>query len=166
MKCVTTQYPEIRGDFIYLTENEQAMCCLFLGRQPLTEKELKAMSPIALAYIGDTVFDMYLRTRLVAFTELTPAGLHRAASRFANASAQAQIMYRIESELTEEEHEVFRHGRNAKSHTIPKNAKPYDYRMATAFECVLGHLYLSGNDQRLYQLLDLAVPNLREEASM
>ena len=137
----------------------------FLGQQALTDKELKNIQPIAMAYIGDTIFDVFLRSRLVAFTTLTPAGLHQAASRYANASAQAQIMYRIEKTLTEEEHEIFRRGRNAKSHTIPKNAKPYDYRMATAFECLLGYLYLSGQDQRLIEVLETAVPELIEEVS-
>ncbi len=137
---------------------------LFIGREPLTEKELRQQSPIALAYVGDTVFDMYLRSRLVAFTDMTPQRLHRTASKFANAGAQAQIMYRIEHVLSEEEHEVFRHGRNAKSHTIPRNASPYDYRMATAFECVLGYLYLNGQDERLQEILELAVPDLQEES--
>ena len=137
---------------------------LFIGRRELSERELSTISPVALAYVGDTVFDLYLRSRLVAFTEMTPANLHRTASRFANASAQAQIMYRIERLLTEKEQAVFRWGRNAKSHTIPKNATPYDYRMATAFECVLGYLYLSGQDKRLLEVLEMAVPNLREEA--
>ena len=137
----------------------------FLGQAPLTEKELNNLQPIAMAYIGDTIFDMFLRTRLVAFTTLTPAGLHQAASKYANANAQAQIMYRIEKLLTEEEHEIFRRGRNAKSHTIPKNAKPYDYRMATAFECLLGYLYLSGRDERLIEILELAVPELIEEVT-
>ena len=137
----------------------------FLGRAPLTEKELKTLQPIAMAFIGDTIFDAFLRSRLVAFTTLTPAGLHQAASKYANAGAQAQIMYRIEKILTEEEHEIFRRGRNAKSHTIPKNAKPYDYRMATAFECLLGYLYLSGQDARLMEVLEAAVPELIEEVS-
>ena len=137
----------------------------FLGQVPLTEKEINNLQPIAMAYVGDTIFDMYLRSRLVAYTTLTPAGLHQAASKFANANAQAQIMYRIEKLLTEEEHEIFRRGRNAKSHTIPKNAKPYDYRMATAFECLLGYLYLSGQDKRLIEVLDLAVPDLIEEVT-
>lgn len=137
----------------------------FLRREPLTEKELNNLQPIAMAYIGDTIFDMFLRSQLVAFTTLTPAGLHQAASKYANANAQAQIMYRIEKILTEEEHDVFRRGRNAKSHTIPKNAKPYDYRMATAFECLLGYLYLSGQDQRLLEILETAVPELIEEVT-
>ena len=85
----------------------------FLGREPLTEKELKTLQPIAMAFIGDTIFDAFLRSRLVAFTTLTPAGLHQAASKYANAGAQAQIMYRIEKIRTEEEHEIFRRGRNA-----------------------------------------------------
>ncbi len=139
---------------------------LFIGREPLNEKEMRLQSPIALAYVGDTVFDLYLRSRLVAFTDMTPQRLHRTASRFANASAQAQIMYRIERSLTEEEHEIFRHGRNAKSHTIPKSATPYDYRMATAFECILGYLYLNGQDQRLQEILELAVPDLQEESTL
>ena len=133
---------------------------LILERTPLSIPELMKISPIALAYIGDTVFDLYLRSRLVAFTDMIPMNLHQTASRFANASAQAQIMYRIEKDLTEEEHDFFRRGRNAKSHTIPKNAKPYDYRMATGFETVLGYMYLSGQDKRLVELLNASVPDL------
>ena len=139
------------------------LCSFLIKRDPLSEKEVKAMSPIALAYVGDTIFDLYLRSHLVAFTSMLPAKLHATASKYANAGAQAQIMYRIEKSLTEEEHEVFRKGRNAKSHTIPRNAKPYDYRMATAFECLLGYLYLTGQDERLLEVLELAVPNLLED---
>lgn len=126
-------------------------------------QSLRMRSPIALAFVGDTLFDLYLRTQLVSRTQLPPKELHQHASQYANAASQAIMVKRIEHLLTEEEHDIFRRGRNAKSYSVPKNAKLIDYRLATGFEAVLGYVYLAGRDERLVELMDAAVHSIRED---
>ena len=113
------------------------------------------LGPLVLAYVGDTVYDLYVRTSLVETTGLTAHGLHVAAAKQVCAAAQAEAFRRIEPILTEEEAAVYRRGRNGHMGTIPKNASIGDYRSATGLEAVLGWLYLKGNDARLNELMRL-----------
>lgn len=113
------------------------------------------LGPLVLAYVGDTVYDLFVRTRLVDSTRLTAHGLHVAAAKRVCASAQAEAYRRIEGCLTEEEAAVYRRGRNGHMGTIPKNASIGDYRSATGLEAVIGWLYLKGNDARLKELMAL-----------
>lgn len=113
------------------------------------------LGPLVLAYIGDTVYDLYARTKLVLSTGLTAHGLHVAAAKQVCASAQAEAFHRIEPALTEEELAVFRRGRNGHMGTIPKNASIADYRAATGLEAVIGWLYLRGCDSRINELMQL-----------
>lgn len=111
------------------------------------------LGPLVLAYIGDTVFDLYVRTDLVLSTGLTAHGLHMAAAGKVCASAQAESFRRIEHMLTDDELAVFRRGRNGHMGTIPKNASIADYRAATGLEAIVGWLYLKGNDARINELM-------------
>lgn len=111
------------------------------------------LGPLVLAYIGDTVYDLYVRTHLVKTTGLTAHGLHMAAAKRVCAGAQAESFRRIEGILTEEEAAVYRRGRNGHMGTIPKNASIADYRSATGIEAVIGWLYLKGRDGRLNELM-------------
>lgn len=111
------------------------------------------LGPLVLAYIGDTVFDLYVRSLLVRSTGLTAHGLHLAAAKRVCASAQAESFRRIEGLLTEEELAVYRRGRNGHMGTIPKNASIADYRSATGLEALIGWLYLKGMDERLNELM-------------
>ena len=120
------------------------------------------MAPLALAYVGDTVYDLFIRTMLVENTTLTPHALHKKSSNFVCAHGQTEAFYRIESLLTEEEMSIFKRGRNAHSGTIPKNASVSDYRTATGFEALLGFLFLSKREERLQQLIKKAVENTNE----
>ncbi|MCR5808334.1 MAG: Mini-ribonuclease 3 [Clostridiales bacterium] len=113
------------------------------------------LGPLVLAYIGDTVFDLYVRTKLVETTGLTAHGLHMAAAKKVCASAQAEAYRRVEGVLTEEEAAVFRRGRNGHMGTIPRNASIGDYRLATGVEAVVGWLYLRGDDGRLNELMQI-----------
>lgn len=114
------------------------------------------LSPVVLAYIGDAVFEVYIRQRLIAGSGRKPNELHRAATRYVSAGAQAKLLQIWQPLLTEEEADIVRRGRNTKSGQPPKNADPADYRHATALECLVGHLYYVGNKDRLEQLIDLA----------
>ena len=113
------------------------------------------LGPLVLAYVGDTVYDLYVRTLLIETTGLTAHGLHMAAAKRVCASAQAEAFRRIEGELTEEEAAVYRRGRNGHMGTIPRSASIGDYRSATGLEAVIGWLYLKGNDARLTELMRL-----------
>lgn len=114
------------------------------------------LSPIVLAYIGDAVFEVYIRQMLIAKVVRKPNELHRAAVRYVSAAAQAKLLRRWEPLLTEEEADIARRGRNAKSGQPPKNADPGDYRHATGLECLVGYLYYRGERDRLETLISLA----------
>ena len=111
---------------------------------------------LVLAYIGDAVFEMFVRMNLVNSRNTNVEALHIEATKLVCASAQAAAFRKIEPHLTEEELSVFRRGRNAKSKP-PRNADIADYKVATGFEALLGHLYLSGEHERLTRILDLAM---------
>ncbi|QJD85105.1 Mini-ribonuclease 3 [Cohnella herbarum] len=114
------------------------------------------LSPVVLAYIGDAVFEIYIRQKLIACSSRKPHELHRAATTYVSAAAQAKLLQRWMPLLTEEEADIVRRGRNTKSGQPPKNADPADYRHATALECLVGHLYYHGAKDRLEQLVELA----------
>ena len=111
------------------------------------------LSPLTLAYIGDTVYDLYVRTLLVETTDATAHGLHLQAAGRVCAAAQAAAFRRVAPLLTEEEQQVFKRGRNAHMGSVPKHASIADYRAATGLEALLGYLYLSGRDARLTELM-------------
>ena len=116
---------------------------------------------LELAYLGDTVYDLYVRRRLVV-TGGRMKDLHRAAVSQVRASAQSEALGRIEDMLTEEEQGVVRRARNAKQ-SVPKSATPGEYHRATAFEALLGFLYLLGRYERLEEILTTANPD-KEDA--
>ncbi len=123
-----------------------------------TEKQLnpKEYSPLALAYIGDSIYDLFVRTMILSKGNRHVTQMHRDSVHFVKAHSQAVSAYEIESILTEDEMRVLKWGRNAKSNTTPKNADVTDYRMATGFETLIGYLYLSGENERLSHLLHKA----------
>lgn len=117
---------------------------------------INLLSPVVLAYIGDSVFEIYVRQQLVASFNRKPHELHRAATSYVSAAAQAKLLQKWTPILTEEEADIVRRGRNTKSGQPPKNADPADYRHATALECLVGYLYYQGAKERLEQLMGLA----------
>lgn len=120
------------------------------------------LPPIVLAYIGDAIFEVAIRQYLISHTNLRPHHLHREATKWVSAGAQARMLFRIEGELTEEEADIVRRGRNAKSGSIPKNADALEYRHATALESLAGYLYYSGRVARLEELLRLGLAPINE----
>ena len=119
-------------------------------------------SALSLAYIGDAVYELYIRGRLMENSNIPPAKLHRAATHFVSAEAQFKASKHMEDMLTEEETSVFHRGRNAKSATSPKNADIIHYRHATGFEALLGYLYIKDDAQRLNFLMKEAYDFLRK----
>jgi ribonuclease-3 family protein len=120
-------------------------------------KDPQLMNPLALAYLGDAIYDLFIRQYVIAQPNHRPHHLHREATRFVSAKAQAQALERWLPLLTEEEQEIVRRGRNAKSGTVPKNTEVLVYRHSTAFECLIGYLYYRQQDERLHQLLMISV---------
>ena len=123
----------------------------------MTQQELLAMSSLALAHIGDAVFELLVRSWLCASGRATAQNLHRATVSYVCAPAQAARMERMLPLLTEEEAAQYRRGRNAHVHMIPKNATHREFAMATGLECLFGYLYLSGQTGRINELFQLTM---------
>ena len=117
------------------------------------ENEVNLMSPLVWAYVGDSVYELFIRTHLVENTKLKPHKLHIESIKYVKAKSQSEILKKMQDVLTEEEKEIVRRTRNTQNHHIPKNAEPADYMYATAFEGLIGYLYLSGNNKRLEEIL-------------
>ena len=117
--------------------------------------KLITMSPLVLAYLGDTVYESYIREHLIRQNiNRKVNNLHKLAIQYSKAKAQATIIHELEDELTEEEMKIFKRGRNQKSHTAPKNADIIDYKYATGFEALIGYLYLSEDKERLEYIVE------------
>ncbi|SDI06315.1 ribonuclease-3 family protein [Alteribacillus persepolensis] len=133
-----------------------------LGKFQDSKVDAKQLNALALAYMGDTVYDLYIRHYLISSGRVRPHLLHRTSSSFVSAAAQAAAMFEMfdQSVLSAEEEAVARRGRNAKSGTIPKNTDQHTYRYSTAFEAVLGYLYFLGREDRIEQLVAFAVETI------
>ncbi len=115
------------------------------------------LQPLVLAYIGDAVYEVYIRTMLVVNNKSNVNLLHKMSVKYVKAKAQADIVHRLNDRLTPDEQDIVRRGRNAKSATVPKHADVTDYRYSTGFEALIGYLYLTNNYERLMEILRLAV---------
>ena len=120
-----------------------------------SKEEVNLMSPLVWAYVGDSVYELYIREKLVNSTNLKPHKLHIETIKYVKAKAQADTLKKIKEYLTQEEQEIVRRTRNTQNHHLPKNADPTDYMYATAFEGLLGYLYLSGQKDRLNKILEI-----------
>ncbi|MDF2724444.1 MAG: ribonuclease [Paenibacillus sp.] len=118
-------------------------------------KEAGQLNPLVLAYMGDAVFETIVRQYVISRPNHRPHHLHREAVKFVSAKAQASSLVLLMPHLTQEETDIVKRGRNAKSGSIPKNADVLDYRHSTAFECLIGYLYYMKRFDRLEQLTGL-----------
>lgn len=119
----------------------------------LEDQDIRSYSPLTLAYIGDGVYELIIRTILVKKGNCPVNRLHKKASSLVKAAAQSAIIEKIEEELTQEEHDIYRRGRNAHSPTMAKHATMADYRRATGFEALMGYLYLKEDYERMITLV-------------
>ena len=126
----------------------------------LEDVEAKQYSPLTLAYIGDAVYEIIIRTILVEHGNAPVNKLHQKASSLVKAQAQANLIHLIEKDLTEEELSVYKRGRNAKSATTAKNASIRDYRTATGLEALVGYLYLDNQMERALKLVKLGLERM------
>ncbi len=123
-----------------------------LGKS-MDQHQVKMLNPLVLAYIGDTVYDLFVRTYLIHTQDVSVHQYHLKSISYVKAASQSDTLQTIEAYLTEDEKSIVRRGRNAKSGTIPKNADVVEYRRATGFESLLGYLFLTGQEERLYEIL-------------
>lgn len=119
------------------------------------EVDLRELSPLSLAFVGDSVLELLVRRQLVAHTRLHPGALNAAKVRYVSARAQFREEKLLEPYLRPEELEWFKRGRNASKASVAKHASPVEYRTSTGFECLLGWLYLSGQNARIAELFAL-----------
>ncbi len=124
------------------------------------EVDIRTYSPLTLAYIGDAIYDLIIRTVVVERANRSAKNLHKTVIRYVNARTQAQMIEALESELSEEEVAVYHRGRNAKAYTTAKNASVAEYRMATGLEALFGYLYMNGETDRLLTLVRLALEKM------
>ena len=124
------------------------------------EVDIRTYSPLTLAYIGDAIYDLIIRTVVVERANRSAKNLHKTVIRYVNARTQAQMIEALESELSEEEAAVYHRGRNAKTYTTAKNASVAEYRMATGLEALFGYLYMNGETDRLLTLVRLALEKM------
>ena len=116
------------------------------------EAEVNMMSPLTWAYVGDCVYELFIRTELINKTNLKPHKLHIESIKYVKAQAQAEFLQKIYDDLTEEEKDIVRRGRNAENHHLPKNCNVQDYMYSTAFEALIGYLYLTKKEDRLEEI--------------
>ena len=124
--------------------------------------DYKTYNSIALAFLGDTVYERFIRERILRHGSVGADRMHREAVRYVKAAAQEQSLRALSDELTETEADVVRRARNHKITSKPKNADPVTYKMATAFEALLGYLYLDGQEERLQTVMERAARVIEE----
>lgn len=129
----------------------------------LEYQDIRTYSPLTLAYIGDAIYELVIRTILVEKGNTQVNKLHKRASRLVKASAQSAMIEKLKPYLTEEEMSVFKRGRNAKAATMAKNATMSDYRRATGFEALMGYLYLTEQWERMLELMKTGMREVEQD---
>ena len=120
---------------------------------PITSEEVNLMPPLVWAYIGDSVYELYIRNYLVTHTKMKPHKLHIETIKYVKPTSQAEILKNICETLTEEEKDIVRRGRNTENHHLPKSAPNAEYSYPTAFQALIGYLYLTDEQKRLQEIL-------------
>lgn len=123
--------------------------------EKLEVKEARQLSPLQLAYVGDAVYELFIRHYILSKKNISVHELHKESIKYVKAKSQKDMLFKIKDSLTEEEWNTAKRGRNAKSGTIPKNADVQDYKYATGFEALIGFLYLLKRYDRLTEILEL-----------
>lgn len=120
-------------------------------------QDVRMLSPLVWAYVGDCVYELFVRTHLVNVSNAKPHKLHIESIKYVKAEAQAALLDKLNSRLTEDELDIVRRGRNTENHHLPKNANVADYSHSTGFEALIGFLYLSKQDERLEEILKFCI---------
>lgn len=134
-----------------------------MAEQKQSKIDVRELSPLALAFMGDSVLELLVRRRLVEYHRLSAGKLNAEKVKYVSARAQFREEQMLEPLFTEEEREVFKRGRNATKASVAKHATPEEYRASTGFECLLGWLYLRGEMARINTLFDVLWENFQPE---
>ena len=129
----------------------------------MKEVDIREYSPLALAYIGDCIFDLIIKSLVLNQGNKQVQKMHKETSRIVQASAQSLMMREIQKHLTEEEHLVYKRGRNTKTVSPARNQSLTDYRRATGFESLLGYLYLKKEWKRMLELVKIGLDSIKEQ---
>ena len=121
----------------------------------ISRQKAKNLSPVTLAFVGDAVYSLYIREKLVLSTDFGTGTLQKLTSSSVSAHGQSELLEKVQPLFTDEENDIFKRGRNAKKATRSKNASVAEYNRSTGFEAVLGFLYLTGQYQRISELLEV-----------
>lgn len=137
----------------------------FLMRETfqMQEVDIRTYSPLALAYLGDCIFELVIRNLVLNQGNKPVQKLHKETSAIVRASSQSKMMRVIQEELTEEEHQVYKRGRNSKTVSPAKNQSVTDYRRATGFEALMGYLYLKREYRRMLELIRIGLDGMRKD---
>lgn len=143
-----------------MKENKQDLFQIIKETMDLKDIDIINYSPLTLAYIGDGIYEIIIRTLIVDDANRQVNKIHKAASDLVKAGTQANMIFAIMDELTEREVTIYKRGRNAKAVTRAKNASMSDYRKATGFEALMGWLYLTGQSDRMMKLIKIGLENI------
>ena len=128
------------------------------------EQDINTYSPVVLAYVGDAVYELVVRSLLVLNANEQVQKLHKKATGYVKASTQAALILSVMDELSEDEVSIYKRARNSKQHTTPKNCDIGEYHKATGFEAVMGYLYLQGKEERMMYLINKSFENVFEKS--
>lgn len=142
------------------TEQNQDFLELIRASFACGKADVRAYSPLTLAYIGDAIYEVVIRSVIVGRANRPANELHKLAVKYVQAAAQAAMAEALLPDLSEEEEAVYRRGRNAKSYTMPKHSSVAEYRRATGLEALFGYLYLSGRNERLMELIKTGIERI------
>lgn len=140
--------------------NELDIFGIISNELELKENGIETYSPLTLAYIGDAIYEIVIRSYVISKGDTQVNKHHKRTSNLVKAGAQASMIESLMEDLTEEEISVFKRGRNAKSVSMAKNASMSEYRRATGFEALMGYLYLSGQSKRMLELIKKGIENI------
>ncbi len=129
----------------------------------LSDMDVRMMNPLKLAFLGDAIYEAYIRTYLISQFVLTPHEMSKKAKQYVNANAQATAVHSLKESFSEDEWQMIKRGRNQKSNTVPKNALLSDYRYATGYEALIGYLYLTSQKKRIYEIVHLTIKSIDSE---
>ena len=129
---------------------------------PCPNVDVRTYSPLALAFIGDGIYEVVVRTMIVAQANRSNTDLHKATVKYVKAENQSKMVEILKPHLTQEECDVLRRGRNAKPHTVVKNASLGEYHRATGLEALFGYLYLAGQTDRMLELMKIGIEGLEQ----
>lgn len=156
---ITTDCKKIDKKYIIMYNKSMKNDFLPKNTAIMSNEDARALNPLVLSFVGDSVQTLFVRVKFASTITSKAHSLHLRTANEINAKSQALAMAKIENKLNDDEMNIYKRARNSKSSTIPKNASAQDYKVASGFEALIGYLYLTGQDNRLNELINSAYNN-------